>query len=76
VKQAFGEFRGRAFYRGIVGNVIKRASVFIIDQLLENLQDGFDMYADGTFSITTLDFKQLFIIIADIDEIVTETQSE
>jgi MULE transposase domain len=62
-----GEFRGCAFYRGTVGNAIERASVFIIDQHLEELQDGFDMYADGTFSITPLDFKQLFIIIADIE---------
>jgi hypothetical protein len=53
VKQAFGEFRG-AFYRGTVGNVIKL--VFIIDQLLEELQDGFDMYA-CVLSITPLDHK-------------------
>jgi hypothetical protein len=89
VKQVFEEFRGRAFYRGTVGNVFERASVFIIDQVLEKLQDGFDMYTDGTFSITPLDFKHFFIIIADIegrplalvqnktaDKIVTNTQSE
>lgn len=67
VIETYGEFRGKAFYQGTVGDENGRASVFVISQHLEQLDEEFCLYADGTFNIIPLDFSQLYVLLADFE---------
>lgn len=66
VKNAYGEYRGEAFYHGTVGpNANSRASIFVIRQHLKHLKEGFSMSGDGTFKIVPAGFMQLYVILAE-----------
>lgn len=67
VKESFGKFRGKPFYSGTleVGN--ERIVMFTLQQHLDRMQLGATVFFDGTFKIVPLGFKQLFVVLADID---------
>lgn len=67
VKELYGSYREKPLYRGAITVNNKTSVVYVIDQHLKELKPGFDMYCDGTFSIIPLNFKQLYIIMGEID---------
>lgn len=68
VKELYGSYRGRPLYRGAITVGKSTSIVFAVEQHLKQLKPGFNMYCDGTFSIIPLKFKQLYIIMGEIEE--------
>jgi hypothetical protein len=65
--ETYGKYRGETLYQGTVGDENHRASIFVISQHLEQLEKGFSLYMDGTFSVVPLDFSQLYVLLADFE---------
>lgn len=78
VLENFAKFRGEIFYRGTVTDEVGKACIFVLESLRKFLEDngGFDMHIDGTFSIVPLQFKQLLILIANINGRVSYRSSK
>lgn len=68
VKRLFCNFRDEPFYRGsFIFSDGAHMSVFLVDQMLDEIQPGCKIAFDGTFSILPLHYKQLFVILAEIN---------
>lgn len=68
IRAKFGELEGEIFFNKIVGDDSEKALIFTIKQLVDKLGRNFEMYADATFSVLPLRFKQLYIVHAVIEE--------
>lgn len=72
VRKKFGELDSEVFFNKIVGEGDEKALIFTIKQLVVKLGRGFEMFADATFSVLPLKFKQLYIVHAEIEEKVED----
>lgn len=67
VQDTFAFYRGDNFYRDsiIIGD--QTIMVFAIQQLLDELEPGCALFCDGTFGIVPLKFRQMFVVMAEIE---------
>lgn len=68
IRQKFGEFRGKPFYRETVKSGDDEAVIFIIEQMREKVHTRGELQMDGTFSITPVGYKQLLVIFGEVDD--------
>jgi hypothetical protein len=68
LKKAFGQFRGKPLYRETLCEGTGKASMFIVDQVLKNLDNKTKLFMDGTFGIVPLEYKQLLILFGEVDK--------
>lgn len=67
VKEAFGTYRDEDFYQAEVVSRDGTALIFVIEQLASKVQKDCFLSADGTFGIVPRGFKQLLIIMAELE---------
>lgn len=67
IRNEFGRYRSEDFYQAQVSSGDERAVIFVIEQLASKVPPNCFLAADGTFGITPLKFKQLLIIMAEIE---------
>lgn len=65
-RESFGRFRNRDYYQETLKLQNSFASVFVCEQLVEQLETRPMLYGDGTFGVLPLNFKQLFIVMGDV----------
>lgn len=74
IRKSLGTVRGRPFYAGCVGPKKVESALFINPDVLERVQHMIEngepvhLFADATFNILPLDYNQLFVVQALIDD--------
>ncbi|KAG5682152.1 hypothetical protein PVAND_011524 [Polypedilum vanderplanki] len=62
IYERFGHLRGQSFYCGSIEGL----PVFANKELIRALPEDFDMYVDGTFSVTPFKTRQLLVVLAEL----------
>ena len=63
-KKKFGTLRDKPLYHKMIENGTDFASIFIIKQIAEKIEENFHFFVDGTFRVSPHSFKQLLILFA------------
>jgi hypothetical protein len=65
-RETFGQFRGEDFYEETVHIGESYASIFVCRQISSRMDQKSVLYLDGTFGVLPMKFKQLLIVMGDV----------
>jgi hypothetical protein len=65
-RETYANFRGRNFYQDMLKVGRSTASVFVCEQIAQQIGEDTILYVDGTFGILPLKFKQMLVVMADV----------
>jgi hypothetical protein len=66
VRNEFGTFNGENFYETTLSFEDSKASIFVFRPVVQQMELFSDVFIDGTFNILPLNYKQLLIILAEV----------